>query len=639
MRKITKSIISVITIVTTLAYLSPVYAISNKETIYSKLDASGKDYKTIVTTKGEETTQKEVEKELPLEAKITYKLDGKEIDVKDLAGKSGNVSIKIEYKNNSAKTVIINGKQETMYTPFVVALGTIIDGKNNTNIKVTSGGKIVENGDKIIVIGMVFPGLDESLNLNNNLLDVEIPSSLEITMDAKNFEMKNILTFATPKVFTEDINWNKFDDLFDKVNELKTSTEKIEDGANSLNEGMNQLSTGATTLNGGASDLNTGAKSLDAGIDTLKQGTSSLNNGASSLNKGAEDLKSGINSAQKGISNLKDGTSQVAAGASQVNKGANDLKDGIDLLKANAGELGTGMVTISNSVKQLNDGASDLNAGIKKLVAQLEGYAKESEKLQELIDVDEELIQKLNPQEDAYTIGILEKNVQTLKEQTKSLSSIAESKEIAALVEGADTLSKGLNSLNDGTKDLPTKSKQLAGGIESLAQGAEGLTDGTKALSNGASSLNDGADTLSRGANSLSQGASQLAQGTRDLSEGTKQVDSGVDKLSKGSKALTSGTKQLEEGTQSLSDGAEKLTDGSKELAEGIHKFNTEGINKIVNFVNIDIKNIMTRGKKLEELSNEYNKFSSDDEREDISFISMIDSIKSEEKNEDESSN
>ena len=86
-------------------------------------------------------------------------------------------------------------------------------------------------------------------------------------------------------------------------------------------------------------------------------------------------------------------------------------------------------------------------------------------------------------------------------------------------------------------------------------------------------------------------------------------------------------------------DGTKQLNDGATKLSDGIVKFDNEGIRKISNLVNGDLQNLVTRGKKIEQLANEYDKFNSDEKREDISFISIVDSIKQEEKNEDEKSN
>mgnify|MGYP002970376012 CR=1 FL=1 len=55
----------------------------------------------------------------------------------ELKGKSGNVKIKINYTNNEKHIVSINGKQVTMYTPFIIVAGTKIDNAKNKNIQIT----------------------------------------------------------------------------------------------------------------------------------------------------------------------------------------------------------------------------------------------------------------------------------------------------------------------------------------------------------------------------------------------------------------------------------------------------------------------------------------------------------------------
>lgn len=665
MNKLFKSAISSIALITTLAYVSPVYAISNKENIYSKLDAYGNSYKTIVTEKeNEETKQEESEKDLPLEAKISYKLDGKEIKPEELAGKSGRVSIKIEYKNKSEKLVTINGKKEKMFTPFLVAIGTIIDNKSNKNIEVSNGGKIIENGEKSIVVGMVLPGLEESLNLDGELADIEIPSSIEITMDSTNFEMKNILTYANPKIFTQDINWSKFDKLFDKVNELQSGADKIEDGANTLNKGIGTLKDGATNLSNGASKINEGANSLGDGIDSLKAGTNTLNNGANtlshgtsdlsngasevnngakSLNTGIKDLEKGLQSAGTGIETLKDGSNEVAKGASTVDAGANTLKTGLESLGENTKKLETGAEQISGAVALLSKNLSEANTKVKGLQSELKKYVGKVDEIQQLIAMDEKYMAQA---EDETEKAIWQQNITALKGELDLLNKASS---IDELVTGLDKISTGSSELNERVSVLPKKTSELNEGINELIKGATSLTNGTKQLSQGANSLNSGASTLAHGAAKLNEGASVLSKGSdvlasgtktlaigasnlnsgaSSLAKGTKELVTGVNTLSEGSKVLQTGTKSLEDGTIILVDGTTKIQDGSKELTKGIHEFNVEGIKKISNFVNGNLSNLELRAKKLEELSKEYDSFFGDKKRDEIGFISIVDSIR-----------
>ena len=45
-------------------------------------------------------------------------LDGQEMQPQDLVGKSGHLQIKIQYTNNEKKSAKVDGKNETIYSPF-----------------------------------------------------------------------------------------------------------------------------------------------------------------------------------------------------------------------------------------------------------------------------------------------------------------------------------------------------------------------------------------------------------------------------------------------------------------------------------------------------------------------------------------
>ena len=112
----------------------------------------------------------------------------------------------------------------------------------------------------------------------------------------------------------------------------------------------------------------------------------------------------------------------------------------------------------------------------------------------------------------------------------------------------------------------------------------------------------------------LLDAATTISKGAGDLANGIVTLNDGVSKLSDGSNALK--------------DGTNKLSTGSNELVDGIKTFNNEGIMKIYNMVNGDVKNTFKRLEKLDALSNSYNKFGSEISRDEIKFINIIDSVK-----------
>ena len=670
MRKIMKSLIWAVVTISTITYMSPVYAIANKETIYSKINSNGDVYKTIVTTKdGEDVKQEETEKELPLESKITYKLDGKEIKPEELLGKSGEVKIKIEYKNKSAKNVVINGKSETLYTPFMVTLGTVINSKNNKNIKVSKGGRIVENGEKTIIVGAVFPGLEESLNLSGKLSKIEFPDSIEITMDAKNFEMSNIMTYATPKVLTEDIEWSELDDLFNKVNELQNGINTIEDGAKELNKGTKQLDDGAKELKKGTSKVYDGSKQIKNQVinsikgmenntekvldkETLNSiGEKASKQASTSIEKETEGIKS---LAEKGaVNEIKKQEDTVLNGVmslikNKVNSKMTELVTGISQGVTKA--MGTQLETIEKQAVTAGVSSIDLSDLSKKakandITVSVGNDYKNSEEYKSLNEDTQNLVNKI--------VGNVEKEAgkkateEAQKELEKHIS--AEEKEIKGVATKAATVaatvtSKGLSSgVISGVAEASAKEtanqivsqmaneetkKTISTKLEDLAKQVAGGTAESVAKKVAPSVAEKTAITV----------ADTVANDVK--SEVLKQVKIQMETLlNEGLTPLTAGLKELDKGASQLKDGTKVLNNGATKLSDGIAKFDSEGISKISNFVNGDLQNLVTRGKKLEQIANDYDKFNSDEKREEISFVSIVDSIKKEEKNEDEKSN
>src|SRR5574344_339448 len=227
--KIISKTVSGVLLCSVLAYTTPLLAFTKDETVYSKINNNGENYKTVVSTHLKNFDQEEVLKDasnllnitntngnelytqdgnsltwqangndiyyqgetqnqLPVSCKIIYTLDGKEIDAKDLAGKSGKVTIRIDYTNNDQHKVNINGKTETLYTPFVVAVGTTLDNTKCSNITI-SNGKLIDDGTKTIVAAIAMPGLQKSLDISED--KVKIPDYVEISMDANDFEINS----------------------------------------------------------------------------------------------------------------------------------------------------------------------------------------------------------------------------------------------------------------------------------------------------------------------------------------------------------------------------------------------------------------------------------------------------------------
>lgn len=182
--------------------------------------------------------QGKTDKELPISVSASYSLDGNDMNVSDMLGKSGHVVIKLKYTNSDKHVSKINGKKETLYTPFVVTYGTIISSKENTNIKVSSG-KIISNGSKNIVTAIALPGLYESLGYSS-LKDM---NTITIEYDTTSFELGTSYSVITPKIVdSSDLKvFDKLDKLYDSSKELSDNMNKIDDSTKLLRDGSSTL--------------------------------------------------------------------------------------------------------------------------------------------------------------------------------------------------------------------------------------------------------------------------------------------------------------------------------------------------------------------------------------------------------------
>ena len=282
------------------------------------------------------------DKELPVDVSISYELEGKEIAPEDLVGKTGNVTIRFTYTNNEKTTVEVNGKEKEVYVPFAMISGAILPAEHFSDVEVTNG-KVISEGDNNIVVGMAFPGLKDSVNIDSlkekavdeeakeKLDEVEIPETVEIHAYATSFEMNQTMTMAMSDLLS-DLNMDDTLDIdtsriTDSMNELKDATRQLKDGSTELNDGAATLQEGAQTLADKSRDLDSGAGELKDGAQALNNGAQALNDGAESLNSGAGDLKAGIDQVDSGVSSLKDGTASLVNGANELNSGAGQLRD------------------------------------------------------------------------------------------------------------------------------------------------------------------------------------------------------------------------------------------------------------------------------------------------------------------------
>ncbi|MEE3495137.1 MAG: hypothetical protein VZR06_08250, partial [Butyrivibrio sp.] len=301
------------------------------------------------------------DKKLPVNMKITYTLDGKEIKPEDLAGKSGKVTIRFEYENTDKQTVDVDGKEIDVFTPFVMMSGMKLDGDKFSNVEV-SNGKVISDGGNFIVMGVAVPGLKDSLDisedkweeLDDEELEKKLGNSFEISADTTDFELGMTITMASSDILSDF----GMSDLAgsDKIDNLKDNMDKLNDGSSALVDGSKELKNGTGELRNGVSDLYDGTKEF-------KDGTKELLNGTGKLSGGMKDFYSGIVKYTNGAHDLRNGTAALEEGITAAKDGSSTLRKGMEDAKLveNANALAKGTETMDNGVKQMARMASSLS--------------------------------------------------------------------------------------------------------------------------------------------------------------------------------------------------------------------------------------------------------------------------------------
>ena len=465
------------------------------------------------------------------------------------------------------------------------------------------------------------------------------------------------------------------------LNTLGNSTGALVSGADKLNSGAGQLASGSATLKDGLKSYTDGASQLNTGLNQLNDNTGSLATGVTSLNDGAKTLSDGINAANKGAAGVSAGAAQLKTSIDTAKTGADSLAAGAKQVDEGVGQLTQSLSdmpeTIKTNINKSLEPLNELNVGTlfktlgyidtDKITADNVSAAADAavNNAGDIIDALTNM-QNQNPSAtyNQILVGLSQgkgavsvysavnqsvtdsaSTVQALKDGSAKVSDGASSLDagLGQLSDGASELSSGASDLAKGTTQLATGATELQTGTQSLADKLPELTKGITSLVNGSNELVKNNDTLNVGATALNAGASQLSAGTQSLMNSVPTLTSGIKQLVDGSNILVannaqlnSGASQLADGTNQIVSGVDQLTTGSKTLADGAHtladgmvQFNEEGINKILDAYNGDLKPFTDKLQAVIDAGEEYQTYSAiaDGQTGSVKFIYKLASI------------
>lgn len=605
--------------------------------------------------------QGDIQKELPVGLTVRYTLNGKAVSPEQLKGQSGKVTIRFDYENRQYETVQINGQNQRIYVPFAMLTGMILDNDTFRNVTVTNG-KLVNDGDRTVVVGLAFPGLQENLNLSRDQLS--IPSSVEITADVTDFSLGMTVTLAC-------------NDLFSQLGDADLGSLDAAGSLNKLTNAMDQLLNGSSALYDGLTTLLDKSGELAAGVEELAQGAAAIKAGADSLDEGAAELKAGLADLSEGLNKLSANSAALNGGAEQV---FNSLLE-TATAQIRAKGLTVPDLTIENYAEELN-----------KLIKSLDETTVYENALTQVTDAVEKqrplITQKVTAavrqeveakvtaavKTEAATAAqaqVAENVIRTATRMTKKdydaavaagqipqatqdavnaaiqaqLSDPDVQKQINAAVEAqmaSETVKNTIKAQTDAQMKTEKVQATISQNVELQVKKAiaenmasdevqkqlQAASEGSKTLIALKASLDD-YNAFYLGLLDYTAGVDEAAEGSNELYAGAGDLKDGTGELRAGAAKLYAGVLQLKDGTPALVSGVTQLKNGAMQLSEGLQQLNKEGIQKLTKLLQDDLGDLTARVQATIDVSKDYRSFSgiSDDASGQVKFIYRTDEI------------
>lgn len=361
--------------------------------------------------------------DLPWLVGIRYQLDGQDISAEDLAGKSGELTMTIETRQNTAVDA-------AYFNNYLLQVSCNLPNSHARNVK-TDQGSIALAGSDTTVTFMAMP---------------EKQGNFVLSATVENFEMEGISFAAVP--FSMAIESPDSSGMISNFDALVSGTKELATGSSSLAAGTEELSQGIGALNSGAQDLNVSAQQLAGGVSSLATGLAQASAGANQLASGSQEFADNLAVAAGQGAQIAGAVSSAAEQSAMVAGIAQNKQVelvavlGIDGYKA---LMATN--TYLNGSGQTPGAASSLTA-----------YSKGVSELSSAFSSGTSSQPALNSSIQGLASGLAQSSA------------------------GAASLSSGMSQFAGGMNTFASSANKLAAGAGQLSSGAQDLAQGTSTL-------------------------------------------------------------------------------------------------------------------------------------------------------------
>jgi len=413
---------------------------------------------------------------LPWDITIDYLLDGEKINPDELAGKSGEIEIRIRTKENDSVDPVF-------FNYYLQQISVTLDPEKFDNIQAPEGIKANE-GKKQAITFSVMP---------------EEESELIITADVEKFELDPIEINALPaNIAMEDPDFGsltgQFKTLSDAISDLHTGTEQLNSGISELNEGASELSNGSSEYREGIHSLDSQSDELTGGSKQIKDALGLINQ---KLNKdidipdlgNLEDIPDAMYEFAKSMHQAADGLRDLKEKYDDAISGLEEPLQKIDNLDLSDEEMQSLLEALEES--DVNDETINKLKEMKEAVDEVNQALDDRKVLETLNDISErlgKLIKRID--------GTANEVETTAKEVEKGLDEFDSEAGIEQIQDGIATLNKEYNAFHEGLLSYTNGVGELASSYDELDNGVQSLADNTPSLYEGSSELEEGTKEL-----------------------------------------------------------------------------------------------------------------------------------------------
>ena len=570
--------------------------------------------------------------ELPVDVNISYELDGQPIEPEELAGKSGSLKIRFDYKNKTTQTIKIEGKEEQVSVPFAVISTMLLSEDHASNIKVENG-KVMDIDGQKLVVGYACPGLTKSLKLTTYepTEDIDIPEYVEVMADVTDFSLDFTATIISSGLL-EDMDLKDLDDvdeMSDNMKKLEEATDKLSDGAGTLEDGMKKYQTYLDQYLSGVTALDQGAGALESGLQVMNEKKGDLQAGATLLKESLTTLHDTLAAIQ-----LPQGSSVDLSG---METAAKQLEADETKLNEVLTEMGTGLAEMQELAKEAAGYQTTVETQLETAKTALD--AIDWRKLDQAVRADSQT--KADAAIDSAMKKALE-NYGLSAEQIQAASGEVKTEVNGALdqISVSDEAKAQIKKAKEALEAIPTITiPEVSLDTGKLTETLNDMQKQMKILAGYSTTLGTVSQTAAAALQELQTGLTTLQTGTAQLQEGSGQLEAGVaafgegiQQLYQGSTALHQGSGQLSSAGTALISGLDTMISGMDSLHQGLIKFDEDGIRELSDLTGKDHTNLANRIRALKKADGKYDNYGGIREGEtgSVRFIIETDEIKAE---------